>query len=370
MPHNHSGEFLKPQPKARRAALTALILFAGLLAACSGGAANKSWAGLAVKDDMVFLAHNAFISAVHLDTGQKAWQYPPEKGDLTVLFYSDPLIDSSGDLVAGAYNGSVVKLNAANGAVIWTLEGDGKAIIAPIAEGPDGAYYASSEGGDLLVIDPAAGTIRNRIALGKASSWGTMAVNGDRLYIATIEHQVLAVDFESETIAWSVDLGASIAGGVNLVDGKLVVGTFADRVIALDPQTGDMLWEAETDGWVWQAPVAADGALYAADLGGVLRSLSLADGAPIWNAQLTAAIQAGPAVEGETVFAGESKGMVRAYRTDAGTQKWEQKLEGGVFGKLQLAGGKLLVVVNSGPYQLAALHPESGAVIWTYTEPS
>jgi outer membrane protein assembly factor BamB len=363
-----SAVFTKTRIKTRIPA--ALLALAGLLASCAGGAPNKSWAGLAVQDDTAFLAHNAFISAVRLDTGQKAWQYPPEKGDLTVLFYSDPLIDSNGDLVAAAYNGSVVKLNADTGTVIWSMEGNGSPIIAPVAEGPDGTYYASSEDGGLLLIDPATGDLRERIDLGKASSWGTMAVNGDRLYIATIEHRVLAYNFESGEIEWSVDLGASIAGGVNLVDGMLVVGTFAKNVVALDPQSGATLWEAETDGWVWQAPVVLEEALFAADLGGVLRSLSLADGLPLWSIKLADAIQAGPAVQADKIFVADTKGTVHAYSVEAGIPAWESDLEGGVFGTLRLAGGKLLAVVNGGKYQLAALQPESGAVIWTYTEPS
>jgi outer membrane protein assembly factor BamB len=370
MQQEYSGEHMNPTQKSRRGALAALLVFAGLLSSCAGGAPNKSWAGMAVQGATAFLAHNTFISAVNLDTGQMAWQYPAEKGDATVLYYSDPLIDSNGDLVAAGYDGTVVKLAADSGTAIWTMEGDGNPIIAPIAEGPDGAYYASSEDGGLLVIDSAAGTLLRRVDLGKASSWGTMAVNGDRLYIGTIEHKVLAYNFETGAIDWSVDLGASIAGGVNLVDGMVVVGTFAKQVVALDPQNGETLWEAETDGWVWQAPVESDDALFAADLGGVLRSLTLSDGLPLWHIELEAPIQAGPAVQDGTVFAGDSQGTVYAYSAEAGTPAWQRKLEGGVFGTLRLAGGKLLAVVNGGKYQLAALHPGNGSIIWTYTEPS
>jgi outer membrane protein assembly factor BamB len=249
-------------------ALAALL--AGALTACAGGTANQSWAGLAVKGDMAYLAHNMFVSAVHLDSGQMAWQYP-EEGDRATLFYSDPLIDSGGDLVVGAYNGSVVKLDSATGTLKWKTEGDGEKIIAPIAEGPDGAYYVSSESGDLFVLDPDTGSERSRIKLG-ATSWGPMAVNGTRIYVATIEHKVFAVNCETAAVDWTVDLGASVAGGINLVDGKLVVGTFADTVVALDPQTGGKLWESKTDGWVWHAPAENGGTLFATDLGGVLHA--------------------------------------------------------------------------------------------------
>jgi outer membrane protein assembly factor BamB len=358
-----------PVLRLRRSGLLVLALFAGLLVSCSGGAANKSWPGLAVKDSVAYLAHNSFISAVNIDTGAKIWSYPA-KADAAVLFYSDPLIDSQGDLVAGAYNGNVVKLDAATGVLKWSYTGDGQQIVAPIAEGPDGAYYISSESGDLIVLDPAAGTLKTRIKLGKEGSWGAMAADDKRLYIGTVVHKVLAVDFATQKIAWETDLGASIAGGVNLVDGKLVAGTFNKEIFALDPATGAKLWTAATDGWVWEAPVVSGGAIFATDLGGVLRAINLADGSPLWNAKLEAPIQGGAAVLDGTVFVGTSKGNLRAYDAATGAQKWTQTIEGGIYGNPRIAAGKLLVVVNGGKVQLAALSTDSGAVVWTYVDPT
>jgi outer membrane protein assembly factor BamB len=350
----------------RLPALLALGLLPGLLTACAGGAVNLSWAGIAAAGDRIYVAHNSSITAVNLGSGQQAWKYP-EKADAKQNFYCDPMIDSKGALVAGAYNGAVVKLDAVSGALKWKLEGDGEKIIAPIAEGPDGAYYVSSESGDLLVIDPDSGTIRKRIPLGKQTSWGPMAVNGERIYIATIEHKVLAVNFGSGAIEWTVDLGAAIAGGVNLVDGKLVVGTFTDKIIALDPKDGAKIWEIAADGFVWTAPIISDGTIFATDLGGVLRAVKLEDGAAVWRADLTETIQAGPAGDGSNIYVGTTKGKVRAYSIASGAQVWEQSVsKGGIYGRVRVEGGKVLVVVNGGDYVLAALSPENGSILWTY----
>jgi len=354
--------------KLRLTALIALGLFASLLTACAGGALNLSWAGLAVDGDTAYIAHNSYISAVNLGNGQMSWKYPAES-DAKQNFYGDPLIDSKGFLVAGAYNGAIVKLDAGNGALLWTLEGDGEKIIAPISEGPDGAYYASSESGDLLVIDSDAGTIRKRIPLGKVTSWGPMAVNGERIYIATIDHKVLAVNFGTGAIEWTVDLGAAVAGGVNLVDGKLVVGTFTDKIIALDPKDGAKVWETAADGWVWMAPVISGDTIFATDLSGVLRAVKLEDGALVWRAELEEAIQAAPVIDGERVYAGTSKGKLRAYAVADGIQVWEQTVKGGLYGRLHVAGGKLLAVVNGGDFTLAAFSLENGSSLWTYKAP-
>jgi outer membrane protein assembly factor BamB len=354
--------------KARFSALAVLGLISVMLAACSSGAANQSWSGLALKGDLAYVAHNSFVSAVNLAGGTKVWQYP-DKADSKVLFYGDPLVDSKGDLVIASYNGSVVKLDPASGALKWKHDGDGAKIIAPPMEGPDGNYYASSESGDLLVIDSQTGALKSKIHLGKATAWGAMASDAERIYVATIEHKIYAVEFQSGKIIWTVTLDASIAGGVTLADGKLLVGTFAGKVIALDAQTGKTIWEAKTDNWVWQAPVAAGDLVFATDLSGTLHAFAPADGTPKWSKTLDKPTQAAPAFDNGLVFIGTTAGAVHAFSAADGTQKWEQKLEGGVFGALRVFGGKLLIVVNGSKYQLAALAPDTGSILWTYVEP-
>ena len=354
---------------ARLAAVAVLAAFSLTLAACSAAAANQSWPGLVFQGTMGYVAHNHFVSAVNLATGQKAWQYPA-KADTKLLFYGDPLIDSKGDLVAATYNGSVFKLNAASGALEWKYDGDGEKIFAPLVEAPDGSYYASSESGDLLIFDPATGAVKNKVHLGKAVAWGAMAIDAQRLYIATIQHKVYAVEFQSGKIDWSVDAGGAVAGGVTLSGGKLYVGTFTGQVLALDAQTGKTLWTAKADGWVWQAPVAAGDTIFATDLKGTLRALSAADGSPAWNKSLGGPVQAAPAVDGGTVYIGTTGGIVRAYSAADGTQKWEQTITGGVFGTLRAFSGKLYITISGTKYQLAELAPDTGAIVWTYLEPS
>jgi hypothetical protein len=41
-----------------------------------------------------------------------------------------------------------------------------------------------------------------------------------------------------------------------------------------------------------------------------------------------------------------------------------------VFGTLRVFSGKLYLTVSGTKYQLAELAPESGAIVWTYVEPS
>jgi outer membrane protein assembly factor BamB len=337
-----------------------------LLAGCVASP-NQSWAGLTVKGKYAFLAHNRYISAIDLDSGQQIWKYP-ETADPKTLFYNNPLITSGGDLVAGAYNGVVVKLDSASGVEKWKMEGDGAKIIAPLMEGPGGDLIASSDNGNLLVID-AGGSLLRQIDLGHAVSWGAMAADSKRIYIATIDHMLIALDLSTYEQAWSVDLKFSISGGVTLSGGKLIMGTFGNKVVAIDPETGNELWKVSADGWVWEAPAVDGNTVYAADLKGTLQAISLQDGSSQWKVDLGSPIQAAPVVADGMVYLATTDGKVRAFSTADGAPKWQQTLEGGVFGTLCVAGDKLLLTVKGSAYQLAALSTANGTISWTYIEP-
>jgi outer membrane protein assembly factor BamB len=357
------------KPTPIRARVVGLLLWTALpllLAGCMASP-NQSWAGLTVMGDHVILAHNRYISSIDLDSGQQAWKYP-ETSDSKTLFYSNPLVTSDGDLVAGAYNGVVVKLDSAGGAEKWKLEGDGAKIIAPLMEVPGGEFIASSDNGNLLVIG-ADGSLQQQVDLGRAVSWGPIAADSKRIYIATIDHMLIALDISTFEKEWSVDLKYSISGGVILSGGKLIMGTFGNKVVAIDPESGNKLWEASAGGWVWEAPAVDADSVYASDLKGTLQALSLQDGSPRWSRQLGSPIQAAPVVAGGMVFVGTKDGKVQAFSAADGTPKWQQTLEGGVFGTLCATGDKLLLPVKGSAYQLAALWTESGAFAWTYTEP-
>ena len=89
----------------------------------------------------------------------------------------------------------------------------------------------------------------------------TPTVGGGRVYVTTNEGVLRAVEAESGTIAWSVDLPAALgtrpeeyglAASPLLLDESLVV--CADRVARLDVRTGEILWRSEPLGVYHSTP--------------------------------------------------------------------------------------------------------------------
>lgn len=348
-----------------------LPVLAVLLSSCAGGPANSSWPGLAVQDGVAYLAINNHVSAVDLSSGQMKWQYPP-KGKLepTLLFYSNPLLDSKGKLVAGSYDGSILQLDLATGNLVWRNTDNKKQILGSILEGPDGNYYLSPENAGLLVVHPADGSTVRSISLDGGSVWGVMAADSERVYAATLEHKLFAIRVKDGVIEWTRDLETSVAGGVSLIDGKLYLGTFSNKALALAAADGDTIWEVPAKGWVWQPPVVDGNIAYIVDVIGTLQAVSLNDGKVIWTVALEGAVQAPLVVADGTLYVGLQSGKVRAFSTTDGHSLWEQTLEGNVYGSLQVEGDRLLLTVLGAKYQLASLIRSSGAIQWTYAQPT
>jgi outer membrane protein assembly factor BamB len=357
-----------------RRRLLILPVLALLLAGCGTGALNTSWPGLLVQGDTAYLAFNNHISAVNLADGAMRWQYPAKgKMEATLNFYSDPILDSSGKLVTGAYDGSVVQLDPANGNLVWRNTDNKKRILAPVLEGPDGKYYVSPEDAGLAILNPADGAGAGTIPLdGGASSWGVMAADDETLFVATLDHKLIALNVATGKQTWMVDLGVPVAGGVRLLDGTLYLGTFDDKALAVDARTGDTIWEVTTKTWVWQPPVVQDGTAYIVDISGALMAVNAADGKTVWSATLDGPVQAALVVDTETgaVFVGQKSGKVRAFSAADGKPIWEVPLTGAIYGTLQISGGRLLVPMMGGEYQLVSLLASSGATQWSYKQPT
>ncbi len=364
--------FLPPNRRLLRIGMPVLLgVLAILLAGCATGPANSSWPGLAVQGETAYLAFNNHISAVNIATGQLVWQYPP-KGqiDSTLFLYGDPLLDSTGLLAVGSYDGSVLQLDPKTGNLKWRVTENKKKVIAPILEGPDGNYYAATDEGGLIVLKPADGSTVRMIALDGGSTWGEMAVDKEHIYTATLEHKLYAIRAADGEVNWSKDLGDSVPGGVRILDGTLYLGTFGNKAFALESASGNTVWELPAKGWVWQPPALDSTAAYVGDVTGLLQAVSRADGKILWSVTLDSPAQIAPVVADGVVYVGTQSGKVRALSAADGAPKWEQTLEGSIYGRMQAVGDRLLVTVFAGKNQLYSLLRESGSVQWSFAQPT
>jgi alcohol dehydrogenase (cytochrome c) len=124
----------------------------------------------------------------------------------------------------------------------------------------DGVLYVFGYGDNVFAFDAASGRqlwrYQRKVPQGTGlNSRKTIALYGDKLYTATSDNHMLALDARTGEVVWDVALtdrpGMRIPGGPLAADGVIMQG-FANNtaggglIVAVDAETGAKLWEFDT----------------------------------------------------------------------------------------------------------------------------
>ena len=92
------------------------------------------------------------------------------------------------------------------------------------------------------------------------------AMNGDALYAASADGEVVAGDRSNGKTRWEVDLETSLSGGVGIFENTVLLGSSEGFVIKLDASSGAQLWSTPLGGEILSAPQSDGGTGHSADL--------------------------------------------------------------------------------------------------------
>ena len=98
-------------------------------------------------------------------------------------------------------------------------------------------------------------------------------VTEDRLFVASSEGQVFALDRESGDVEWTFEADGFFLSPMTLVGKGLFIGDRFGTLYAVSAETGEELWRFETDAPIGSTPVAANGMLYFTSEDGSLYAL-------------------------------------------------------------------------------------------------
>jgi outer membrane protein assembly factor BamB len=162
----------------------------------------------------------------------------------------------------------------------------------------------------LHVIDPVKGE-KSSVPL-KGRIGASVAVHGERLYVGTMDSEVLAMDWKKGAVLWTFrpargaqPFYASAAVTADVV----VVGSRDRRVRALDRGTGKEVWSFTAKGRVDSSPVIVGRRVVAASLDGHVYVLDLARGTELARFEI-GPVAGSPAVGGQRLVVGTVRGDV------------------------------------------------------------
>jgi outer membrane protein assembly factor BamB len=204
------------------------------------------------------------------------------------------------------------------------------------------------------------------------------AGDGNRVFAASYDGLVTALDPDSGRRVWRVETERTISAGPGVGDGLVVVAGYDGDLIALQAEDGSEAWRIDLGAETLARPVIADGAVVVYTIDGRLRVFSIFDGSERWVLEqpvpaLTQRGAATPIVVGNTVINGFDNGRLLAVDLDEGVMEWEAVLAppsgrsdldrlSDIDGGLAVVGQDVYAAGYHG--QIASLAAESGQLLW------
>lgn len=284
-------------------------------------------------------------------------------------------------MVVGSCNGAIHGLDKATGRARWKYDaasdgGRPEFHGAPLVLG-DLVILSSDDRhpsgvGHVYAIEASSGALRWKTRIGRGSMTDVVRL-GTRLYVVTLDSELVALDLADGSQAWSSRGGPPLAGEVVNVVATPAIGwdrvffAGADGVVrALSPASGAPVWKSEIGSPVSTALVLVSDALCFGTRDGRLLRLDHRDGRRLAELRL-GMVPFGPLVaEGESLltYAAERDLLVlNAVHASLGGLQWTRRAERGWSSSgPYLWKGTVLAGGEAG--EIEALRPEDGAVVW------
>jgi outer membrane protein assembly factor BamB len=316
--------------------------------------------------------------------------------------------------------------------VRWTLD-TGAAVWAGLElDGKSDLLFVGNEQGDLHAIDKD-GKVRWKFSTGKPIR-AQPKVLGGQVYLASDSGYLYKLDRDTGAEAWRARVDSALEprlpsnhektrwdryGSSVVTDGKrLYIASRDKNLYALDMKSGREVWRVAADDIMTATPALHGGNVIFADYAGMVRAVSAKDGAPRWTHDAKLGVPGDVVVSGDRVLVGsrsydlialdaatgkqlwktyrwfswiESPPVVRdgvlytgssdatnvyAYNLGDGSLRWKTPVPGYSWQRIAMSGDLLVTgALGKGAYPasrngaLFALDRATGAIRWMYLDP-
>lgn len=203
--------------------------------------------------------------------------------------------------------------------------------------------------------------------------------DGSRIYAASQDGKVIAVDPVSGKLAWKIDLKIELSSGPSARDGAVAVVSKDGQVILLDATTGAESWRTSVGGESLAEPLILKDSVVVQTIDSRLVALARFDGRSRWELEqmmplLTMRGSSSPVLVGSSIVAGFDNGRLLAVNVDTGDIVWDTLLSIATgrsdLDRLSDIDGAIAVVgqdVYAAGYhgRLSSVAAESGQILWS-----
>lgn len=152
-----------------------------------------------------------------------------------------------------------------------------------------------------------------------------------RIYAASHDGVVMALDADTGKPIWEVDTDLPISAGVGISNELVLVGTDQGQVVALQAETGEEAWRAQLSSEILAIPQGAEGVVVVRSVDGRFTGLDINSGDPLWVhthtvPALTLRGTAGPLLAQGVAITGLDTGKLLVLSLQDGAPVWEKRI--------------------------------------------
>ena len=206
--------------------------------------------------------------------------------------------------------------------------------------------------------------------IGVPEGWSSPVVDGDTLYVGTMDGDFRAIELESGAKIWDFDLVGeedrrAVYGRPAVLDGNIYFGGYDGIMYALT-EDGGGIWDREVGDVspLVGGPAVADGKVMIGSSDGVFYAFNAEDGSREWTFPTGNRVWSTPTAQDGVVYFGSLDHNVYALDVTDGEERWRFDAGGGVTARPLVHDGR--VYVGSFASVFYALDAETGAVVWRF----
>ncbi len=203
-----------------------------------------------------------------------------------------------------------------NNSTLWEVETDGPVLSSPVVT-LDRVYVGTMDG-ELLCLNAFTGHEIWSVNLGMAIE-STPAVHEGRVYVGSDNGDLTCLDAVDGTIIWNTNTNGEIKSSPTVVEDRVYVGSNDFDMHCFDVADGREIWSFPTNGYVYSSPAVVDDRIYFGSCDGNMYALNATTGEMVWSFH-SAYCPAAPAITKDLVIFGAYDQMVHYLNLTTGDE--------------------------------------------------